>query len=296
MAQQNRYYNNLAQGSFITNVGGLSPSTGSITVQSTINWPTSFPFIVRFEPGTGNEEVGLVTSGAGTAGNPYSVLRGYDGTSAFSHSQGTAIIPGFAQIDFSEPQVHLNLNTSTSGAHGLPASVWGGGTVQSIASAVPTEGQASIIFNNIPQTYSHLLVVYLLGSNGTNADSEQLQCQINGRTGTVYGNNIWSVNPSGSVSGSSSAANHSIFCGYLYQEGTPALGSGWMIIPNYSSSGYHDLLFSTFSGDGGITNGNWSAGGGGSINVVLQVTSLKFFPQTSSGFENAGMLTLYGIM
>src|SRR5580698_10149631 len=136
MTTQNRYYSNLSQGSFITNVGGISSSNTVITVQATANWPTQFPFTVRIEPGTANEEVVLISSSAGTSSSPYIAQalsvsgRGFDGTNPLSHSQGAAIIPGFSQLDFAQPQQHITLTGSTSGAHGLPANAWSGGTMQ----------------------------------------------------------------------------------------------------------------------------------------------------------------------
>lgn len=55
----------------------------------------------------------LVTN---VAGNVWTVTRGYDGSSALSHSAGATIGHGFSAIDFTDTQTHIN---GTTGVHGL---------------------------------------------------------------------------------------------------------------------------------------------------------------------------------
>ncbi len=297
MTLQNRYYSDLGQASFITNAGGISNSMAAVTVQATVRWPTSLPFVVRFEPGGANEEVGLVTSGAGTSGSPYQITRGYSGTTAFAHDQGSAIIPGFCQLDFAEPQQHLNLSGANSGAHGLPASAWGySGPIQNIGQVVPNANQASITFSSIPQTYSHLFILYELATNTNAAASEVLLMQINGDAATHYGGAIWACSNTGTVTGSASVGDTAMTVGYVYQAGTPAVGTGFITLPNYSTPNYHNAVYTTMSGDAGTSNGNQSGGGGATYNVASHITSLTFFPATSSGFSNTGAVSLYAFL
>src|ERR1700749_956310 len=107
---QNRYYSNTAVITTLTNSAGMNAVETDLVVNSTTGWPTSFPFIIRLEPDSANEELVLATSGLGTSSTPYTVTRGYDGTSAKSHALGATVTHGFAQVDFAEPQQHLNLS------------------------------------------------------------------------------------------------------------------------------------------------------------------------------------------
>jgi hypothetical protein len=300
MTTQNRYYSNLAQGSTIINTGGISDSTNAVAVQATVNWPLSFPFAVRFEPGTANEEVGLVTSGAGTSSSPYMITRGYDGTNPLSHSQGTNIIPGFAQIDLAEPQWHINLNTPTSGAHGLPSNAWGGGTVQLLqANAAPVSG--SLLFNSIPTTYNHLRIVYVLLGNGTGGSIQNGVDVVNLKVNNLSVSSNWvgmysqlgssSVTTlTGTTSGGAPAAGLLWNTNYSTRLG----GTGYIDIPYYASSAavkhFHCHSYAT---DGGSTasaldiKGSWQ--------TSAMISAIAIGPSGASSAFLSGEAWLYGI-
>jgi len=294
MTTQNRYYSNTSQATTLTNPGGIDATETDLQVAATTGNPISFPFVLRIEFGTVNEEAVLVTSGAGSSGNPYVMTRGYDNTVQRSHAQGVPVAHGFVAADFAEPQQHITLTGSTSAAHGLPASAWFGGTMQTIASVSPAANQASIQFTSIPQTFSHLLIMYELSVNGAGAGIDTLFAQFNGVTATDYGSAIWATSSS-SVTGSNSFGNNIMTVGYVWKSGTPAFGTGLISIPNYSTSTYHNLIYLTAAGDGGI-GGSAGGGGGGFTNNAAPVTSMKIFPQNSTGFASGGLATLYGLV
>lgn len=102
-----RYYSNTAVATTLENSGGVTPTYTQLILGSTTGYPTQFPFTVRLDPDTPTEELVNVTSGGGTAANPYVVQRGYDGTVARSHSQYAVVTHGFSAKDFKEPQDHM---------------------------------------------------------------------------------------------------------------------------------------------------------------------------------------------
>lgn len=118
-----RFYSNTAAAATLQNAGGISTGTTNLVLSTTNGLPTFFPFTLRIDPDTANEELVSVTSGAGTVGTPYVISRGYDGTTAKSHTVGAPVVHSGSAIDFREPQEHLN-NITPGDVHGLPESSW----------------------------------------------------------------------------------------------------------------------------------------------------------------------------
>lgn len=304
---QNRYYSNLSQGSFVTTPGGLPIGETLMQVQANSHWPSSFPFAVRIEPGSANEEVVLVTAGSGTAGSPYVVTRGFDGTTQLNHSQGAAVIPGFCQLDLAEPQQHINMTASNSGAHGLPSSAWGGGTVQLIKSMDYTQATGTdFAFSGIPTNFNTLRLVYNLQGNGTTTGgfgsnatwADPLVLTFNNNHSSVYdGVSSYTTNntTSGCITGSGTGIN--FWCGAVWTQffATPGMGSGWIELPGYANNAQvKQGTFSCIASDnrGAIMN-LWGCGG---TSLTAAVNSLKVSVSGSSNGFTAGSIQLYGIV
>lgn len=309
MTTQNRYYSNLGQGTFITNTGGLTSSGSALTVQSNSKWPSQFPFTIRLEPGTANEEVALVTSGAGTAALPYQLTRGYDGTNQLAHAQGTSVIPGFCQLDFSQPAQHINLTGSSSGAHGLPSSAWLGGNQQLIVKHSHSDFSGlSLNIPSIPQTFNHLRIVYSLRGNGTSVGhygsnvpfGDALQMQMNGVTTATY-TGIYTLQwPSNAAPSGTITPGSQFNCGIVWNQyyATPGMGNGYIDIFSYAdTSGIKQVSFNGAATDHGSAYGAvyGYAGPGGSSNTNA-ITSLKLIVNGSSSSVTAGNVWLYGII
>lgn len=308
MTTQNRYFSNLSQGSFITNTGGLTSSASAMIVQSNNKWPTQFPFTVRLEPGAANEEVALVLSGAGTAASPYQLQRGYDGTNELSHAQGSSVIPGFCQLDFSQSAQHINLTGSASAAHGLPGSAWLGGT-QQLIHTYPYTAFAGTQLNipSIPQTFNHLKLVYNLRGNGTSVGhygsnvpfGDALQMQMNGVTTATYTglyNLMWPANLTTSGAITPGAAFN---CGIVWNQffATPGMGVGYVDLISYAdNTSIKQVSFQGSASDHGSAYGavlGW-AGPGGSTNTRA-ITSIQLSIVGSSSGLTSGNIWLYGI-
>jgi hypothetical protein len=91
----------------------ITDSDTSIQVDSPLGYPVTTPFLIHCELGSSNEEIMLVTN---VAGNVWDVTRGYDSSSALSHSVGAKVVHGVAAIDFKDAADHIN---ATGNVHGL---------------------------------------------------------------------------------------------------------------------------------------------------------------------------------
>lgn len=305
---QNRYYSNIATVTTLATPGGLNATQTDLQCTATTGFPGTFPFVLRYEPDTDNEEAVLVTSGAGTSVTPYQVTRGYDGTQHIPHGPGVQIKHGFVQVDFAEPQQHLNLSGSSSAAHGLPASAWLGGSLQ-LLQTVNLASSTFISLPSIPTTFSKLVIDLAVTSNDTGGNGfSNIQLQFNGDTANDYSfQNIAMVNNT-TVAGSSSAAVAVGYAGFATNGGVnPLIGEGVgqsiIEIPFYSVANLaKHFVFRSHASSGvgspnnffyGSGGGTWATGAG----TTPAITSIKLFPSASPfTFAAGSSAKLYGIL
>ena len=301
---QNRYYSNTAAQTTLANTSGMNTVETDLSLTSTTGWPTTFPFLARVEPDTANEELMLVTSGSGSLATPYTVTRAFDGTSAKTHAHNVTVVHGFAQIDLAEPQQHINQTTSSSGAHGLPASTWGGGTVQLINHST-LSASGTFIFSSIPNTFNHLRLVVV----GTSTDSggngfSDICLQFNSATGTAYSYSYTNIVNATSFVGTSVAATSSIHAGFVNNgSGNPttSAGNGVSVIelPLYATTFSKTVTFISRASSGVGSPNNYNSGTGGGIwgNNTAAINSIKIFPAVSPNtFATGSQAWLYGIL
>lgn len=103
-----------------TSSGGISNSDTTMVLAASLNsyFSSTFPFAVRLEPNTANEEVVLVASGTGVAGTPYVITRGAGTTTAKAHVQGSIVEHVVYSQDLIDSQTHVN-TTGSATVHGL---------------------------------------------------------------------------------------------------------------------------------------------------------------------------------
>ena len=127
-----RYYSSTAVTTTLSSTIGVSDA--QINVASSSGFPSSYPYTLILEKDSANEEIVTVT---GVIGSAFSVTRGVDGTSARTHSAGTAVEHGVIALDFTDFRSH---QAAGSDVHdiGATASVVGTDTTQTLTNKTLT--------------------------------------------------------------------------------------------------------------------------------------------------------------
>lgn len=259
------FYSNTAVAGTIGTAGGLS--TGAVSLQMTATpsgYPNQYPFKLRLDPNTASEEVVKVTAGSGTAGSPWTIVRGWDGTTAKTHAQTSGVIAhGMTAEDLSLSRTHENLGNA-SGVHGLPSSAWSAATIAQINETILNNSTTSVVtWSSIPQIYSHLLVFVLARSTSTGAQFVDIGATINGDTAARYSALTMDLSTtSGSLVGPTASAQSAQTSWPWFlniaaaQAGSSVnAGGGYAILPNYSGTAMNKMFVS----QSGFGNGNSSA-------------------------------------
>lgn len=302
-----RYYSNvsIADTLQVSGGGNLSTSATSIFAGSGApsGYPTQYPWLLRLEPGTSNEELVQVNSGAGTSGSPWIITRAQDGTTAKAHTAGTAISHGLSAGDLTQAANHYAAG-SGSGVHGLPAAAWLTGAFATIAETSPANGSTSVSggsWSAIPQTYKHLLITGQGRLAETGVQSDDMSVQFNGDSGAHYGYlTAFAANPGGTMTGPTtgngfSASQAPLFRLLASQSGAAAnVGGGFAVIPNYTANAINKTFYSVSGGGNGTSSfgdlrirvGIWNPATQAAITAVSLI-----FP---AGGVNNGQFSLYG--
>lgn len=298
MATQNRYYSNTATVTTLTNPGGINSGALVLQVGATTGFPVQFPFILRIEPATVSEEVVLVTSGAGTSGNPYTITRGYDGTAARSHSQGVVVKHGFAQVDFQDSQIHLNA-IGPGGApnpHSLPDTAWSAPVCVSLFNTTLSAAAASINIGSISSAYKNLrLYISAIGVSATT--TLDLQMQFNSDTAAHYGwGQGYISNSSATGSGLHNANVSQIKIGSVWANSSSTIpGLTVVDIPFYSNSTlWKGCTSLTTAQDGGTAAWNIGYIGGVWMSAAV-INSITLTIASSTNFAVGSSVSLYGL-
>ena len=110
------FYSNIAVPTTLS--GNINNSVTTASVVDTTGWPST-PFVVALDFATANEELVKVTNNsAGTL----TIVRGFAGTSAVSHSTGAVVRHVYNAQDATDYRTH---EAATSGVHGITGSFVG---------------------------------------------------------------------------------------------------------------------------------------------------------------------------
>lgn len=124
------FYSNVAVQTTLS--GNISNSATSVSVASTVGWPTSFPFVVAIDFGAANEELVSVTN---NVSNTLTVTRAFGGTSGVAHSSGAVVRHVFNAVDATDFRTH---EAATGGVHGVVGDFVGTTATQTLSNKTLT--------------------------------------------------------------------------------------------------------------------------------------------------------------
>ena len=194
-----RYYSATAQDTTVTSA--ITSSSTTVVVGATTNFPTQYPFILALDFGAASEELVAVT---GASGLTLSISRGFNGSTAQSHSTGAVVRHVAVAQDFTDAQNHY-ATALTAGAHGVTgalATFLGSPSSANFASYLTDEtGSGPAVFATGPTISSPIITGTIAASGSTGSAGQFLSSTgtgiawaaaatpnfaINAQTGTTY--------------------------------------------------------------------------------------------------------------
>lgn len=124
------FYSNIAVPTTLS--GNINNSVTSCTVSATTGWPTSYPFIIAIDFGAATEELVQVTN---NAAGTLTIVRGFGGTSAVSHSIGAVVRHVHNAQDNTDFRTH---EAATSSVHGVTGALVGATQSQTLTNKTLT--------------------------------------------------------------------------------------------------------------------------------------------------------------
>jgi hypothetical protein len=298
VATQDYYYSNTAVAGTVGNTGGISNSATSLYLTSTPSgYPSQYPFKLTFSPnGSVNQgqaaEVVKVTAGAGTAATPWTIVRGWDGTTAAAWAQNASVQHQITAEDETLASLHRG-SVQADLPHGLPSAAWQAAPLASISRQLLTAAAGTVTFSSIPASYSTLMLVVQARGSETTAQADDITCTVNGDAGAYYSYLTFSAtNISGSGTGAlgavadatgSAAANWPLLRINTAQAGGAAnAGGGIAWFPNYANATFGKMFWSM------------SGAGNGSSAMVSGVTRMGWYTPAAQAAITSLTLTAPG--
>jgi hypothetical protein len=305
-----RTYSNTSVADTLAVPGGGNLSSVATALYAASGAPVGYPsvatapWILRLEPGTSNEELVLVTAGAGTSGSPWTVTRGADGTTAKAHNAGTAIQHGLSAGDLQTAATHYAQGQADL-PHGLPTGAWNASALSMLDDTqLSNSTTSSFTWNSIPGTSKHLLIVAEGRLTETGVQSDDVAVRFNGDSSAVYSYlTMFAANPGGSMSGPTAGNGFAVTSAPLFRFTAAGGGAnvnpggGFALIPNYAGTAYNKLLYSMSGGGYGTSS---------FVDLRLRlgcyapssqaaITSMSIVAPAGSFFLTGSRFTLYGL-
>ena len=184
-----RNYSDTAPATTLVGTGGgvasgLTNSDTTMELGASLSAFLTPTFALRLEPGTANEEMVLVTSGAGSSGSPYAITRAQGTTTAKSHATGVAVTHGIYSADFGAAGVHglavaQRISGAPAGKTGTPTAV-SNTTTETVLATVPIAANEALAGS----VYRIVTWVLAIGVTGTPTLTLRLRSG-NGVSGTA---------------------------------------------------------------------------------------------------------------
>lgn len=110
-----KFYSDVIPTTTVQNSGGMAAGDTTLVVGSPMHTLLAgFPYLLRIDQGTANEEIVLVVSGAGTVGTPYVIRRAMgQGQTAKTHVVGSTVTHPYSASDATDGQKNGKTTTTT---------------------------------------------------------------------------------------------------------------------------------------------------------------------------------------
>jgi hypothetical protein len=158
-------------------------------------------------------------------------------------------------------------------------------------------GAGGITFNNIPQTFTDLKIVYSVRAARTSQTWDAIGLQFNSNSSAIYSSRLIYASPSGANSNYNSNSNTFSFIQYASTAAATAntFGNGEVYIPNYTSANFKQVLGDSVAETNG--NSDWlMALSAGLWQSTTAITSLNTFPLSGGNFAQYSTVSLYGVL
>jgi hypothetical protein len=244
----------------VNNTTGLAISNSATSVYCA-SAPSGFPATFPFRLVLGGSEVVHVTAGAGTAGTPWTITRGQDGTTAAAWASGTSLVHELTAGDLGLSRTHEAAQQAQT-PHGLPATAWQASAFATLNETTLANSTSNVVtWSSIPQGYKNLLVVVQGRLTENTVQSDDITAVINGDTGNNYtyltisatnisGSGVQALPAPGDFTGA--AANWPLIRVAASLSGTGVMaGGGFAILPNYSAATYNKSFYGLSGASGG---------------------------------------------
>ncbi len=246
-----RYYSDTAPSSTLS--AGIDADDTSVSLTIPVHSQfAGYPFVLRLDPNTVDEELVLVTAGT----NPYTVTRAWGSTTGKSHEAGAVVRHGVGSADLQDARDHEASGkpaAGATGAHGLPWTAWsptgfynikdygavGNGStndsaaIQAAIDAVPDGGTLYI-----PRG------TYLVGPTAQGSLSNAIFTRANGQRINIIGEGFASL-----LSVHASTPSTMDVIGFAWTTSTRGLRfENFAILPQSGHPGRHGIHFDLTSG------------------------------------------------
>jgi hypothetical protein len=306
---QGFFYSNTAVDGTLGNASGINNSVTSMFINGTpTGYPNQYPFKLVLDQGTASEEIVKVNAGSGTSGVPWTIVRAWDGSTAQSHANGSAVGHRITAEDETLSRLHEAMITPGTGVHGLPASAWATAAIAALdETTLANSTTAAVTWSSIPATYNHLLIIANGKFTETTLQVDNIAVTLNGDSAAKYSSCVqFATNASGASTGAlfggqnTQAATTSwpfMRLAASQSGGAANAGGGWGIIPNYISTTFNKCFVSQSgagNGTGAFVDMQMRAGW---YNPTVQaaITSITLTAPGSLFFTTGTFLGLYGI-
>lgn len=118
------FYSNIASAAQLN--GGIDSAVVTAVVDTTAGWPGSYPFVIALDYGGASEELVRVDN---NSSNTLTIVRGFGGTNAVSHSAGAVVRHVHNAVDDTDFRTH---EAATSAVHGVISTLVGTDDTQTL--------------------------------------------------------------------------------------------------------------------------------------------------------------------